>query len=177
MRLRLQDIVVSLFLTLIILAVAEIFMTTVSQLVGLERFRLQLNILIILFVALKLETPFLAIIIFIVQYFHSLFSIEGWAMGTVAGVLISVIVSYARDIIQFSNAVATMLIVQISQMIWFVIIAILMYIRSGSSDLVVDKLWRFIPESIVLSLLAPVVFNVLELLWKKRNQNILGEAE
>jgi hypothetical protein len=175
MRLRFQDLALSLFLTLIILAIAEIFMTTFSQLVGLERFRLQLNILIILFLALKMENPFLAIIIFTIQYFHSLFSIEGWAMGTFAGVTISIIVSHVRDVIHFSNAAATMMIAQISQTVWFIIVAILMYIRSGSSELVIDKLWRFIPESIILSLLAPLVFGFLETLWRVRGQNIWGE--
>jgi hypothetical protein len=51
----------------------------------------------------------------------------------------------------------------------------LIYLKVGSLSYIIDKLWRFIPESIVISLLAPFFFSILERIWRSREQGIMGD--
>ena len=37
-----------------------------------------------MFLGLRLESPFIALLVFIISYFHSLFTIDGWEVGTIA---------------------------------------------------------------------------------------------
>jgi len=175
MKIKLNDLLLSLLITVVALIVLEIFSTTASQILGLNRFRLPFNILIILFLAFRVQSPFLAILIFVIQYFHSLFSLEGWAMGTCAGVIVYIVVSYLREVIHFRSAITTIIITQIFQLLWFVIVGSMIYLRSGELDLVVGKFGRFIPESIVISLLAPLAFSVLEQIWRVSDKQLGSE--
>jgi len=171
-----SDIPIRLLITVLILIVLEVIASAFLPLFGLNRYMIPFNVLIVLYIGFKLETPYLAIIILILQLTHSLFSIEGWEYGTIAGVLICIVISYLRDILHFSNAVMTMLTVQIFQLVWFCITASLLYLKFDSSDYILQKFWRFIPESIVLSLLAPVFFSLLDKIWKVRSEGLMRES-
>lgn len=162
-------------ITLLILILLEVFSTAFLPVIGIENYRLSFNILIILYLGFKLESPALAILVFIIQYFHSFFSIEGWAMGTFAGVLICMLIGYLKDLIHFSTTGMTILVNQIFQTAWFIIVSGLLYIKTGSSEYILQKLWKFIPESLVLSLLSPLLFLLLDRIWKLDHENLLKE--
>ena len=165
MKTNFKQILPSLLNTLLVLIIFEVISTTFLPLLGLSSYRLPFNILIILFMGFKLDTPYLAVMIFLVQYFHSFFSIEGWAMGTIAGIFVCTTISYLRDLIHFSTAVVTMFVTQMFQLLWFLIVASFIYIQLGEMDYVLNKLWRFIPESIIISLFAPLFFVLMERIW------------
>ncbi len=80
MKTNLKDIIVPLIKTLFLLFILEVITTAVFPNIGLLHYRIPFNILLVLFLGLRLETPYLAIIILIVQYFHGFFSVEGWEM-------------------------------------------------------------------------------------------------
>ncbi len=161
--------------TLILLFILELFTTAVFPMIGLGNYRVPFNILFVLFMGLRLETPYLAILIFIVQYFHSFFSVEGWEMGTVSGIVICIVVSYVRDMIHFSSWSMTMLITFIFQVFWFFVISLLVYIQLGSFEYVFEKGWRFIPQSIIIALLSPVFFYLLNRMWRVDDRGLLGD--
>ena len=175
MKKGLHEIIPSLFITMLILIVFEIISTAFLPLIGMTTYRIPFNILIVLFLGFKLESPFIAILILLIQYVHSFFAIEGWAMGTVAGVMICILISYVRELLHFSSATITILVTQIFQTVWFIITASLLYIRNGNFDYFLPKLWRFIPESIIISLLAPFCFSLLDRVWKISDHGMLGE--
>lgn len=170
-----KNIFFPLVVTLLILIVLEIFSTTLFPLLGMEKYRVPFNILIILFMGFKINTPWLAILIMIVQYFHSYFSIEGWEMGTIAGVVICIVISYLKDLLHFSNSIITIFVTQMFQMLWFVIVSGLAYMKIGEWSYILEKFWRFIPESIIISLLAPVVFAILDRIWVVGEDGMLGD--
>ena len=170
MNVRIKDFIVGFILTTLLLVFLQIVSTAVLPVIGLSKFRLPFNILIILFLAFKLENPFLALLIFAFQYVHSFFSIEGWAMGTFAGIIVSMIVGYLKDVIHFSSIFLTILVTEIFQFIWFLVISTLIYMQVGNWDYIFEKLTRFIPESLVISLLAPLIFSFLDRVWKVDNQ-------
>lgn len=162
--------------TLMILIVFEILSTAFFPMIGLTKYRLPFNILIILYLGFKIENPFLAILIFILQYTHSFFSIEGWEMGTIAGVLICVVISYLKDLLHLSSSIMTIFVTEMFQLLWFVIVSTILYIKTDDLSYIVEKFWRFLPESIVISLVAPVLFAVLDVIWQSEQQSALGDS-
>ncbi len=169
-----SDIPIRLLITVLILIVLEVLASAFLPLFGLNKYMIPFNILIVLYVGFKLETPYLAIIILVLQLTHSLFSIEGWEYGTIAGVLICIVIAYLRDLLHFTSSFVTMLTVFLFQILWFFISSSLLYLKFGSMDYIVQKFWRFIPESIILSLLAPIFFSLLDKVWKTKAEGLMG---
>ena len=175
MKTQFKDLIIPLIITLLILIVLEIISTALLPALGVQKYIIPFNILIVLYLGFKLETPFLAVLILIVQYFHSFFSVEGWELGTIAGVFICIVISYLRDVLHFSSSVITIAVTQMFQLVWFVIVSLLFYLKTSSFTLIVEKMWRFIPESIVISLLAPFFFAILDKIWRTGGEGSLGE--
>lgn len=175
MKNHLKDIILPLIKTLFLLFVLEILTTAVFPNIGLLHYRISFNVLMVLYLGLRLETPYLAIIIMIVQYFHGFFSVEGWEIGTVTGIAICVVVSYVRDRIHFSSWSMTILITQIFQLLWFFLQAILIYIQIGSVSYIVEKGERFLPQSLLVSLFSPFFFYILNRIWNIDDRGILGD--
>jgi len=175
MRFQIKNVVPSTLLTILFLIILEVLSTAMLPMIGVSKYRLPFNILIILFLGFKLETSFLAILILVVQYTHAFFSIEGWASGTIAGIIVCTIISYLRDLMHFSSAGFTMLVTQLFQLVWFLIISVFFYIRFDNVEFLIEKFWRFIPESICISLLSPLFFALLDKIWKVREDGVLSD--
>ena len=175
MRGSLKVLLVPILKTLLLLLIFEVLATAILPIFGLVKYRIPFNILIVLFIGFKLETPYIAFLVLIFQYFHSFFSIEGWEMGTISGVLVCIIISYLKDLLHFSSAGITILVTQLFQVIWFLITSLLLYMKTQSFSYIVEKFWRFLPESIVISLLAPIFFIILDQIWQVDEQGMLGD--
>lgn len=175
MKTNMKDIIFPLIKTVILLFVLEIITTAIFPMIGLVNYRVPFNILIVLFLGLRLETPYLAVLILAVQYFHSFFSIEGWEMGTVTGIVICIIVSYVREMIHFSSFAMTILITQVFQLFWFFVQSILIYVMMGNPDYILEKGWRFLPQSIIISILSPFFFFLLNKIWEIDDRGMLGD--
>ncbi len=175
MKINFKDIVFPLIKTVILLFFLEIITTAIFPMIGLLSFRIPFNILLVLFLGLRLETPYLAIIIMVVQYFHSFFSVEGWEMGTVTGIVICVTVSYVREMIHFSSWGMTILITQVFQLLWFFVQSVLIYVQLGNLDYIFDKGWRFLPQSVFIALLSPLFFFLMNKIWNIDDRGMLGD--
>lgn len=165
------DLVLGVIKTAFLLIFLEIFTTAFLPAIGLSNVKLAFNVLIVLFLAFKLESPFLAFLILIIQYVHSIFSIEGWAIGTLVGILISLSVKYLRELLQFSSKVSTIVVVQIFQLVWFVMVSFLLSIKLGDFSNFFIMFWNFVPESILLSFLSPFFFELLDRVWKVKDSS------
>ncbi|MFG1500875.1 hypothetical protein ABMA70_11775 [Halobacteriovorax sp. XZX-3] len=169
-----SDIPIRLLITVLILIVLEVLASAFLPLFGLNKYMIPFNVLLVLYIGFKLETPYLAIIILILQLTHSLFSIEGWEYGTISGILICIVIGYLRDLLHFTSSFITMLTVFLFQVLWFFISSSLLYLKFDSFDYIVQKFWRFIPESIILSLLAPIFFSLLDKVWRTKSEGLMG---
>jgi len=151
-------------LTLLLLILLEVITATVLPLIGIEDYQIPFNILIVLYLSFKLDSPYLAVLILMVQFFHSLFSIESWAIGTFIGVLISRIIYLFKETVQFFAFPLVIFVVQGCFFLWLLFSSLFLYFQNGP---VWSRIWIFIPESLMASLLAPVLFLVLERIWKQ----------
>ena len=164
MRMR-KNLAKPLLITLVLLTVLEIVSSTLSPFLGLSHYKIPFNILIVLFMGLRLKTPYIAFLILAVQYVHGLFSIEGWELGTFVGVFITILVGYLQEFLHFTTVWMTILLTQLFQCIWFLLVSTLIYLKTGNTTYLLEKLWRFFPESIVISLMAPFFFILFEKIW------------
>ena len=163
-------------ITLLILIVLEIFSTALIPMLGLTKYRIPFNVLIILYLGFKMETPYTSILILVLQYTHSFFTIEGWEMGTIAGVMICIVISYLKDLLHLSSSIITIFITQLFQFLWFAIVSTLLYLKEDNFSYIIEKFWRFLPESIIISLLAPFFFGILDVIWRAETERSLGES-
>ena len=165
---KFKGLIISIFLTVLLLLFLEILSTSLFSIIGLAKFKPSFHIIIVIFLSFYFRNAYLAVLILLMQYIHSLFSIEGWAMGTFAGVIVSMLISYIRELINLSSPIITVIVTQVSMIVWFFITSILLYLQMDELNYVLEKFWRFLPESIVLSLLSPILFVLLETLWRKQ---------
>jgi hypothetical protein len=172
---QIKNLITPLLITIIILILLEILSTVVLPIVGLKYYILPFNILIVLFLGFKVRTPFLSFLILIIQYFHSFFTIEGWESGTIVGIFVCILIAYLKELIHFSSNFATMLVTQIFQFSWFLLSSSLIYLRTSDFNYIIIKFWRFLPESILISILSPFIFALLERIWNISDRGMLGE--
>lgn len=160
----------ALGLTILSQIILEVLSSTLFPIMGLHEFRLSFNVLIVLFLAFKFNSTFLPFIILTIQWFHSIFSIEGWALGTFAGILIAMLVNYTKELLDFSSRAATMAIVAIFQVIWFVLTSIVLSVKAGDFSYLLDRYVYFLPEVVILTVLSPFFFAYLSRVWSFLNR-------
>lgn len=176
MNSELKNQLIPLTLTLIILILFEVATTAFFPAIGIKNYRIPFNIMIVLYLGFKVGSPLLALYILLIQYFHSFFSVEGWEMGTIAGISICIIINYLKELLHFSSAFITILLTQLFQVFWFLIMAMMLYVKLGDFGIILDKFYRFIPESIFISLCAPIFFIVMDRIWGlSSKEGMLGE--
>lgn len=166
MRLNFKNVTSSMLATILLLVFLEIFSTAFLPALGILNYQIPVNVILILFLCFKLETPYLPVLILIIQMFHSVFSIEGWAFGTFAGIIVSLAIGYVKELLDFSSALTTMILTQVFQLVWFVIIAILIYLKTGDFSSITQRFFHFLPESLFMSLLSPFFFSLLNKIWR-----------
>ena len=166
MRLKFSQLLVSFAITLALLVGLEIVTSTILPAMGWNEYRLTFNVLIILFLAIRMDSPLVPWLILGLQMLHSVFSIEGWALGTLAGLIVMMSANYLKEVLHLTTAFMTMLTVQLFQVIWFMTVTVIICLKISDFDKFGMILWSFIPGSILLSLFSPVLFWLLGHIWR-----------
>jgi hypothetical protein len=166
MRMRFSQLVFAFIVTMALILGLEIFTSAVLPAIGWKEYRLTFNVLIILFLAIRVDSPLVPWMILVLQMVHSVFSVEGWALGTMAGLIVLVSANYLKDLLHLTTAITTMFTVQFFQLVWFVTVAVCICLKISDFDRFGMILWTFVPGSILLSLISPIVFWLLEKIWR-----------
>lgn len=166
MKLRFSQMLFSFAVTLALLVGFEIVTATILPALGWNEYRLTFNVLIILFLAIRLDSPGVPWMILGLQLMHSVFSVEGWALGTFAGIIVMVSANYLKELLHLTTAIMTMLVVQFFQVIWFVTVTLIICLKVSDFSRFGMILWSFIPGSILLSLISPFLFWLLGNVWR-----------
>ncbi|MCE3013767.1 MAG: hypothetical protein LW878_11940, partial [Proteobacteria bacterium] len=96
---------------------------------------------------------------------HAGFSVEGWARGTLVGVFVSLIASHLKEILQFSTAIMTIITVQMFQIIWYLVTLTIISLKLGHFNNFGMMFWNVLPGTFLLSLVSPLLFNLLNRVW------------
>jgi hypothetical protein len=163
---RLSQLLISFAISIGLLMGLEIVTSTILPALGWHEYRLTFNVLIILFIALRLDSPMVPWMIMGLQMIHSIFSVEGWALGTLAGLIVMVSANYLKELLHLTTAFMTMITVQLFQMIWYLTVTLIICLKISNFDKFGLIIWSFIPGSILLSLISPILFWILEQIWR-----------
>ena len=169
MRMRLSQIIFSFIITLALLIGLEVVTSSLMPALGWKEYRLTFNVLIVLFLALRLDSPMVPWMVLVLQMIHSAFSIEGWALGTLAGLIVMLSANYLKELLHLTTAVMTMITVQFFQFIWFFTVTLIICLKISDFEKFGMILWSFIPGSFLLSLISPLLFWILSSVWKVGN--------
>lgn len=166
MRMRFSQFIISFLITVALLLGLEIVTSTMLPAIGWYEYRLTFNVLIILFLAIRLDSPAVPWMIMGVQMIHSIFSVEGWALGTLAGLIVMLSANYLKELLHLTTAIMTMVTVQLFQMIWYLTVTLVICLKISDFDKFGMIIWSFIPGSILLSLISPILFWMLGQIWR-----------
>lgn len=166
MKMRLSQVIISFAITLAMLIGLEIVTSSLLPALGWQEYRLTFNVLIILFLAIRLNSSMVPWLILGLQMIHSVFSVEGWALGTLAGLIVMMSANYLKELLHLTTAIMTMLTVQLFQFIWFLTVTLVICLKISNFEKFGMILWSFIPGSILLSLISPILFWILSLVWR-----------
>jgi hypothetical protein len=166
MRMRFSQLLISFSITIALMIGLEIVTATILPAFGWKEYRLTFNVLIILFLAIRMDSPAVPWMILGLQIFHSVFSIEGWALGTLAGLIVMISANYLKELLHLTTAIMTMITVQLFQMIWYVTVTLIICLKISNFDKFGMIIWSFIPGSILLSFISPILFWILETIWR-----------
>lgn len=170
MKMRFSQMLISFALTLALLVGLEIVTATLLPALGWNEYRLTFNVLIILYLAIRLDSPAVPWMIMGLQVMHSVFSIEGWALGTMAGLIVMLSANYLKEVLQLTTAFMTMITVQLFQFIWCLTVTLVICLKISDFSKFGLILWSFIPGSVLLSLISPFLFWVLTQIWRVPSQ-------
>jgi hypothetical protein len=163
---RFSQLLISYAITIGLLIGLEIVTSTILPAFGWNEYRLTFNVLIILFLAIRLGSSSVPWLVLGLQMVHSIFSIEGWALGTFAGLIVIISANYLKELLHLTTAIMTMVTVQLFQMIWYVTVTLVICLKISNFDKFGMIIWSFIPGSILLSLISPILFWILEQIWR-----------
>jgi hypothetical protein len=161
-----KEKILSLFKTLIFLLIIEVFASTILPYLGFVHFRFSIDQLIIIYIAIKLNTDHTPFLIFIIEYVHSFFTIKGWEVGTISGVLMALVINFFKDVIQLNSIGFNIVIVFFFQLIWNVVTGFLLFVKMNNFELFKEIMFKSITEGLFLSIISPVVFILLDKIWK-----------
>lgn len=166
MRMRLSQLLISFAITLAMMIGLEVVTSSLLPAMGWKEYRLTFNVLLILFLAIRLDSPMVPWMILGLQMIHSVFSVEGWALRTLAGLIVMFSANYLKELLHLTTAIMTMLTVQLFQIIWFVTVTVVICLKISNFEKFGMIIWSFIPGSILLSLISPILFWILSVVWK-----------
>ena len=166
MRMRFSQLLISFAITVALLTGLEIVTSTILPALGWHEYRLTFNVLIIIFLAIRLDSPTVPWMIMGLQVVHSIFSVEGWALGTLSGLIVMMSANYLKEVLHLTTAFMTMFTVQLFQIIWYITVTVIICLKISNFDKFGMITWSFIPGSILLSLISPVLFWLLEQIWR-----------
>lgn len=175
MNAQLRHLVTRMFVTILILLVLETLASSLFPMFGMTRHRIPFNVLIVLYLTFKLRTPWIPLMVLAIQWFHSFYTVEGWEVGTIAGVVVAIVVSYVKDLMHFSSSLITIFLTQVFQCVWLAIAMGLLALKGAENFYLLDKFWRFIPESLIISFLSPFLFSILDKIWASGERGMLGD--
>lgn len=171
MKMRFSQMIISFLITVALLIGLEVVTSTILPAMGWKEYRLTFNVLVILFLALRLDSPGVPWMIMGLQVIHSVFSVEGWALGTLAGLIVMLSANYLKEVLQLTTAIMTMVTVQLFQMIWYLTVTLIICLKISNFEKFGMIIWSFIPGSFLLSLISPILFWMLGTIWRVQSDS------
>lgn len=166
MNYKISELSLSFLVTVLLLTFLEIVATAFIPALGISNIMLPFDILLILFLAFRVRTPYLPILVMGIQLFHSMFTVEGWAHGTLTGVIICILIAFLRDIVELTSSFLTIVVTSLACIAWYLISSVFFFVSVRDFELVSSRFIDGIPESLIIGLISPIFFLILDKIWR-----------
>jgi hypothetical protein len=168
---RIQDFTWMMIKTLLIVVLLDFLSSSFFPTFQMTYLFPSFHLLILIYLSFFQPAHRLPILVLIIESVHSIFTVEGWALGTITSCIIVNILVLIRDTIQFSSFLATFLLVYAVQILWAVISGTLLAIKL-ENWYIVESYFKFsLVQGIVLGLVALPFFKLLEKIWDKEDRS------
>lgn len=164
---RIKDYIWMMFKTLFLVFILDFFSSSLFPTFQQTYFFPSFHILIIVFFSFFQPAERIPFLVLITASFHSIFTIEGWAVGTITGLIVANILVLIKDTIQFSSFIATFLMVYAIQVFWSLILGTLLSIKLENWYILKSYLSFSLVQGIILGIVALPIFKLLEKIWAK----------
>ena len=165
---------ISLTLTTVFLLLSDVLVSSLFPLVGFENLRVSCLTIIILYLSFYFNNLLIAPLIAYFYFVHGIFSVEHWSVGALSCLTVSILISSLRNVIHLSNYFVTFVFVQLFQIVIFFISSLIIYLKLDSSESLLESFYLFLPESIIISFISPMVFNLLHKIWFRSGREMEG---
>ncbi|MDH4468631.1 MAG: hypothetical protein QE271_11290 [Bacteriovoracaceae bacterium] len=151
--------------TVLICVFFDLFFMIFFPLISLKWVAVSVTQVAIIFLSFTVGFAWLPWGILTLQLFHSLFSLEGWALGTLIGVIICVVMSRLKAMIQLTGPLSIIMTTYFLQFAWCLMAGILTSLRNHD--------WKFfqlfvnqgLTYGLVTAALSPLLFFIFRNIW------------
>lgn len=174
---KIRDFVWMILKTLIVVFIFDFLSSSFFPTFQQTYFFPSFHILILIYFAFFQPAERLPFLVLIVESFHSIFTVEGWALGTLTGCIVANILVLVKDTIQFSSFIATFFLVYAVQILSSVLTGIFLSLKF-ENWMVLKSYFQFsLVQGIVLGLFALPLFKVLEKIWDKEDSSAFASDQ
>jgi hypothetical protein len=151
--------------TILICIIFDLFFMTLLPLFSLKWMAVSITQIVIIFLSFTIGYSWLPYGILALQMSHGLFSLEGWALGTLIGTLFCLLMIRLKALVQITGPLSTIITTYIIQLVWCIVAGVLTSIKNND--------WKFfqlffnqgLTYGLITALISPFIFFMLRKIW------------
>ena len=143
----------------------DLFFMTILPLLSLKWMAVSITQIVIIFLSFTIGYSWLPYGILVLQVSHGLFSLEGWALGTLIGTTFCLIMIRLKALVQISGPISTILTTYIIQLFWCLMAGVLTSLKNHDWKFFQLFFYQGLTYGIMTALISPVVFYLLRKIW------------
>lgn len=127
--------------------------------------RLEVNSLFVVYFALRKNESWLPWAILYIEFIQGLFSIGGWGQNVIAGLVILLLAKFLREFINVKHTIASFFFIEVLLLIRYGVASLIWSIKVQALDRWGVIFIEYLPDSLILSLLALMLFKIFPYIW------------
>jgi hypothetical protein len=152
--------------TIFFLVFCDILLSTFFPSIGIYSGRFSVNVLIVMFISFFINSSFVPYLILIIQWFHSLFTVETWPVGGLAGIILACVIYFLRDVFQLKSRLSIIPVAIAGHVIWYALVGGIIAIKLDRFEFLSQFLIEGLVGGLVLGLISPLIYILLDYIWK-----------
>jgi hypothetical protein len=159
------------FKTILLLLVFELISSAFVPALGFHHLRFSIDQLFIIYFSIRITSDYTPFYILVVQLIHSFFTVRGWEIGTIAGVLISLVINFSKDVVQINSKWSIMVVFFFGQSIWNILVGFFLLLKTGNGHFFQEIALKSLHEGLILSFFSPIFFSLMDKIWGIKKEN------
>ncbi len=166
MRYTPSDFTVRFLTTVLLLLFFEIIGATVLPSLFSYEYRFFFLGVFCIYIALEIPSSLQPYMLLVLCWIHSIFSVEGWAINCLIALILMVILSVIKDLIQLGTYISRALFYFIGLFIWDFFRVVIISLKSNSFESFAILVTDDLIANLLLALLTPILLLPLMGIWK-----------